>query len=133
MRNQRNEALRKLEKIVDEAVDSGATSITIEYAKEGGLDVCFMFGNTGVGGILVDRALESEVLNLIHERAGLKDKSRGLVHWTSEGKQLEIIVEEYDNFGEVAYRLKLKKGKRITIAPRGHHNALCSPKTLAQE
>jgi len=37
-------AIAKLQEIIEKAVDSEADSITIEYAKEGGLEVCFIFG-----------------------------------------------------------------------------------------
>ena len=40
-------AIAKLQEIIEKAVDSEADSITIEYAKEGGLEVCFMFGPMG--------------------------------------------------------------------------------------
>jgi hypothetical protein len=105
-------AIAKLQEIIEKAVDSEADSITIEYAKEGGLEVCFIFGVTGVGSVLVDRTLEGEVMNLIHEGVGLEEKPSGLLHWTAYGKHLDIRVEEYDSFGETAYTLRLPKIKK---------------------
>ena len=64
------------------------------------------------GGALVDRTLEGEVMNLIHEGVGLEEKPLGLLHWTAYGKHLDIRVEEYDSFGETAYRLTLPKIKK---------------------
>ena len=108
----RNEALRKIEEIINKAVVTGADSITIEYAKEGGLEVCFMFGNTGVGEIFIDRALQSQVMKLIHETAYSRDRSRAVMHCTHRGRQLDILFEEYDNFGETAFRLILGTGRK---------------------
>ena len=100
-------AIAKLQEIIEKAVDSEADSITIEYAKEGGLEVCFMFGDTCVGGVLVDSTLEGEVMNLIHKRVGLEEKPSGLLHRTAYGKHLDIKVKEYDSFGETAFTLTL--------------------------
>ncbi len=99
----------KMQEIVDEAVGSGADAVTVEYAKEGGLEVIFMFGNRGVGGILVDRSLQGEVMGLIHDRAGMEEEVTGVLHWESHGRELEIEVEEYDSFGETAYTLTFPK------------------------
>ncbi len=102
-------AVAAMQEIVDQAVDSGAEAVTIELAKEGGLEVVFMFGNTGVGGVLVDRSLEGEVMTLIHERAGLEREPTGVLVWESRGRKLKIGVKEYDNFGETAYTLSFKR------------------------
>jgi hypothetical protein len=105
-------AIAKMQEIVDQAVEGSADAVTIEFAKEGGLEVLFVFGNTSVGDILVDKALETAVITLIHERAGLEDDPCGVMHWESHGQNLEIIVEEYDSFGETAYALTFPKGRR---------------------
>lgn len=102
-------ALSKLQEIIDEATGTNTDSVEIEYAKEGGLEVTFMSGNIGFGGILVNRELESAVMSLIHERSGMKNTASGLLHWESRGKNFEILVEEYDNFGETAFKLKFQK------------------------
>ena len=104
-------AIAKMQEIMDQAVDIGANTVTIEFAKECGLEVFFMVGHTGGGGILVDRTLEAEVMGLIHERAGLEEKPAGMMHWESHGQNLEIRVEEYDSFGEKAYTLTFPKGR----------------------
>ncbi len=109
-RDPENLGLAKMQEIVDRAIDSAADSVTIEFAKEGGLEIVFMFGNTGVGDILVGRDLEVEVMTLISDRAGLEEKSSGVLHWNSRGQRLEILVEEYDSFGETAYTLTFPKG-----------------------
>ena len=102
-------AIGKMQEILDRAFDAGAEAVTIEFAKEGGLEVLFVFGNTGVGDILVEQSLESEVMTLIYEQAGLEEKSRSVLNWECHGQILEIKVEEYDSFGETAYKLTFPK------------------------
>ncbi len=102
-------ASAKMQEILDRAIDAGADAVTIEFAKEGGLEVLFVFGNTGVGDILVEQSLEAEVMTQIYEQAGLEEKSRGVLHWEWHGQNLEINVEEYESFGENAYTLTFPK------------------------
>lgn len=104
-------AIEKIQEMVDQAVGAKADTVTIEYAKEGGLEVFFMTGNTGVGGILVDQTLEMAVMTLIYERAGLEENSYGMLQWESYGQNLEIRVEEFDSFGETAYTLTFPNGR----------------------
>jgi hypothetical protein len=102
-------ASAKMQEILDRAIDAGADAVTIEFAKEGGLEILFVFGNTGVGDILVQQSLEAEVMTLIYEQAGLEEKSCGVLHWECHGQNLEINVEEYESFGETAYKLTFPK------------------------
>ena len=102
-------ASAKIQEILARAINAGADAVTIEFAKEGGLEVFFVFGNTGVGDNLVERSLEAEVMTLIYEQAGLEEKSCGVLQWECHGQNLEINVEEYDSFGETAYKLTFPK------------------------
>jgi hypothetical protein len=102
----------KLQEILDQAIDAGADAVTIEFAKKDDLEFLFMFGNTSVGDILVDRTLEAEVMTLIHEHAGLEEDPCGVMHWESHGQNLEIKVGEYNSFGETAYTLTFPKGRQ---------------------
>jgi hypothetical protein len=97
-----------LQQILEEAVSAGANSIELEYVAEG-LAVMYMFGSTGSGDVIDDRALASGIIRLIVERARLARKSRGVMNWMLLGKQYNIAVEEYDSFGESAFRLILGK------------------------
>ena len=69
-------------------------------------------GPTGVGDVLVNRELEGKVIGLIVERAHLQKSSRGLMGMTLLGEPHTIPVEEYQSFGESAFRLKLEKDSR---------------------
>ena len=48
-------------------------------------------------------------MTLIYDQAGLEEKSRGVLHWECHGQNLDILVEEYENFGENAYKLTFPK------------------------
>lgn len=65
-------AIKKMQEIVDRAVDISADAVTIEFAREGGLEVFFAVGDTGFGGILVDRTLEAAIMTLIQRERGCR-------------------------------------------------------------
>jgi hypothetical protein len=109
MRDSQTLAIKKMKEIVDQAVNIMADAVTIEFAKEGGLEVLFVVGDTSLEGILVDRTLEAAVMTLIHQRAGLEKRPCGTMHWESQGQNFKIRVEEYDSFGETAYTLTFPK------------------------
>jgi hypothetical protein len=108
-------AEHQLQAYLDEAVEAGADAIILEYVPEG-LEVCFMFGDTGAGRILEDSKLAGALMELIGDRAGLDDRTEGTMTWLVHGQSVGITVEEYDTFGECAFRLKLTK----RTPPRGH-------------
>jgi hypothetical protein len=101
-------AEQQLQAYLDEAVEGGASAILLEYVPEG-LEVCFMLGDTGAGRVLKDSKLAGALMQLIGDRAGLDTKPKGTMTWLVHGQPLVITVEQYDNFGECAFRLKLKK------------------------
>lgn len=106
--DQGDRALQKLQQVLKEAASAGANSIELEYVAEG-LEVMYTFGSAGSGDVIDDRALASGIIRLIVDRARLAHKSRGVMNWTLLGKQYNIAVEEYDSFGEPAFRLILGK------------------------
>jgi len=103
------EAIRKLGHIIAEAVELNVDEVTIEFAEDGGLEVCFIAGNTGVSAVLVPRELEGEVMGLIADRAGMADRPTGVLEWSFGDAKKTLFVEEYDSFGETAFRLLLKR------------------------
>ena len=102
------QALQKLKGIIEEALRYGADVVELEYA-DGGLEINYLVGQVGLGHVLTDHALARELLRMIVELAGLEKKSRGVMAWTQAGKTYRIRVEEYDSFGETAWRLTLGK------------------------
>ncbi|MEI6784909.1 MAG: hypothetical protein WCQ21_28770 [Verrucomicrobiota bacterium] len=101
-------AEQQLQAYLEEAVEAGANAIVLEYVPEG-LEVSFMLGNTGAGLLLKDAKLAGAPMQLIGDRAGLDTKAQGKMTWLVHGQPVKIAVEEYDSFGECAFRLKLKK------------------------
>jgi hypothetical protein len=101
-------AEQQFQSYLDEAVGAGADAILLEYVPER-LEVCFMLGDTGAGRVLKDSKLAGDLMQLVAKRAGLNAKSRGTMTWASHGQPVRIAVEEYDSFGECAFRLKLKQ------------------------
>ncbi len=106
----KQKAYQKLQQIIEKAVEADADSINLEYS-DGGLEVCYRFGNFGVGSVFVDRSLEGEVIALIINKAGIESKPCGVMKWTIQGRRYHITVEEYHNFGESAFKLTLGKPK----------------------
>ena len=101
-------AEQQLQAYLEEAVEAGADAIVLEYVSEG-LEVCFMLGDSGMGRILKDPKLAGAVMQLVGDRAGLDTRTKGTMTCLVRGQPVGITVEEYDSFGECAFRLKLKK------------------------
>jgi len=68
-----------------------------------------MSGNTGLGNVIADRELERDIIAALVEKAKLGRYSRGKMRLDLHGEQHTIIVEEYESFGESAFRLSLPK------------------------
>lgn len=97
-----------LNRILSQAVESGADTVELERVPEG-LEICFLAAGTGIGTVLKGRELESELIELVVRRAGLEIRATGRMDWNIRGENCPITVEEYDSFGESCFRLKLGK------------------------
>ncbi len=67
-----DQAKQVLKSLLEDAIADGADSIDLEYVSDG-LEVTFMFGNSGIGIVLDDRILAGELIKLIVERAKLQN------------------------------------------------------------
>lgn len=103
------QATSAIQEIIDHAIDIGADKVEIEFSKEGGLEVIFISGSIGIDGIIVDTSIESTVMELIYERSGMEDAIYGVLLCESHGHTYKIQVEEYNSFGETAFRLTFPK------------------------
>jgi hypothetical protein len=99
-------AVEYLNDILHKAVDTESDTVLLERVPEG-LEISFLRGGSGVGIVLEDRALESELIGLLVRRAGLERRVHGRLKWEIHGQERVIRVEEYDSFGESCFRLKL--------------------------
>src|SRR5438132_1642208 len=106
-----DKAFQELVRLLEEAVQAGAHSVGLEY-KGRDLLVFHNFGNTGLGASRIPEELQQEVIEELVRKAGLSRKSRGKMQVRLLGKDYEVIVEEYDSFGESAFNLTLKERKR---------------------
>jgi hypothetical protein len=106
-----DKAFRELVRVLEEAVGTGATSVGLEY-KGRELMVFHNFGNTGLGVARIPPELQQAVIEEMVNRAGLSRKSRGKMQVSLLGKDYEVIVQEYDSFGESAFNLILKERKK---------------------
>jgi hypothetical protein len=101
-------AFGELVRVLEEAVRAGAGSVGLEYEGRD-LLVFHNFGNTGLGASRIAPELQQAVIDAIVNGAGLSRKSRGKMQLQLLGKGYEVIVEEYDSFGESAFTLTPKE------------------------
>jgi hypothetical protein len=90
---------------------AGVHSVGLEY-KDRDLMVFHNVGNIGLGANRIPRELQQDVIAELVKRAGLGRKSRGKMQVCLLGKDHEVVVEEYDSFGESAFDLTLKEQKK---------------------
>src|SRR2546425_13331169 len=103
--------LQNLSLLFTEAIDQDADCINLEWVREG-LEVTYIFGNTGLGKVIEDRRLAGSILKSLIKQAKLERKSRGVIEWVHRGKTHKIHVSEYESFGETCFRVVFKKSRR---------------------
>lgn len=109
--NNESEAYLVFRSMLENAITAGADTITLERVTEG-LEVCYESGNFGIGEILDDPEIESEIIGIIIDLADLERKPRGTMQIEVLGETRTISVKEYDSFGESAFRLVLRRPVR---------------------
>ena len=97
--------------LLETAVQYEADAIELEYAPEG-LEAAFMRGNVGIGNVIQDDEAIGRIIGELVAQAKLERKTRGTFKWIHEQKEYEVRAEEYESFGESAFRLVLKKSRR---------------------
>ena len=105
------EAFQEFVRVLEEAVQAGVTSIGLEW-KGRELMVFHQAGNVGFGATRIAENLQKAVLDEIFNRAGLDRKTKGKIPVTLLGKEFEVVVEQFDSFGESAFNLTLKPRKK---------------------
>lgn len=101
---QASSAYLEFQSIMEEAISSKADSVEMEYVREG-LEITYTFGHSGLGRVLSDKKLGNEIVKMIVEHAKLQNKQSGQMDWVYGGETYKINIEEYENFGESAFRL----------------------------
>jgi hypothetical protein len=101
-------AYQELIRVLEDAIRVGADSLEMEYEDRNWI-VYHNFGNTGLGAARIANELQWDVINQIHERAGLSRKTRGKMQLSLLGKDYEVAVKTHESFGESIYDLTLKE------------------------
>lgn len=108
----RKAAGRTLQSIIETAIKQGADAVELEYRSGGGLEVSYMCGNTGLGEVIDDRESIRAIISELITQAKLEHRSRGLFKHIHADMDYEIRAEQYESFGESAFRLSLRKPKQ---------------------
>ncbi len=104
-------AFQELVRVLEPAVQAGVASIGLEY-KGRELMVFHQAGPVGLGAARIAEDLQQVVIEELVNRAGLARKSKGKMQITLLGRDFEVLVEEYDSFGESAFNLNLKEQQK---------------------
>jgi hypothetical protein len=97
--------------IVKQAIDGGADAVELEYDSAGHLEVMFMAGNSGAGSVITESERKRALVDALWKNAKLRGRSRGgTLTVAVDGQDHKVKVEICESFGELAYRLKFKKG-----------------------
>ncbi len=106
-------AFQELVRVLEQAVQAGVTSLGLEW-KGRELMVFHQAGPVGLGAGRIAEELQQAVIEEIVNRAGLARKPRGKMAVTLMEKDFEVVVEEYDSFGESAFNLTIREAKKKT-------------------
>lgn len=103
-------AYHELIRVLEQAVQAGVTSIGIEW-KDRELMVFPQAGPLGLGAGRIAEEMQAAVIEELVDRAGLGRKSKGRFQATLLGREFEVVVEEYDSFGESAFNLTIRESR----------------------
>ena len=103
-------AFQELVRILEKAVQAGADSVGLEW-EDRDLVVYLYFGDAGLGTVSIPQYLQEPVLGELIKGANLAVKLKGKMAVMLLRNEYEVFVNEYENFGESAYNLTLKKAE----------------------
>jgi len=106
-----NSAYQEIIRVLEQAVQAGVASISVEW-KGRELMIFHQDGPVGIGAARINEGMQQTVIEELINRAGLSRKSKGKMHVTLLGREFEVVVEEYDSFGESAFNLAIREAKR---------------------
>jgi hypothetical protein len=122
-----DKALLELVRVLEEAVQEGANTVELEFDRRK-LIVYHRYGNTALGAARIPQELQRDVINVLVKKSGLSRKPKGKMQVRLLGKNYEVIVEEYDSFGESAFTITLKERKK----KKGEGYVVSGKRCLAQ-
>jgi hypothetical protein len=100
-----------LHSIIETAIQQGAETIDLEYVTEG-MEVTYVSGSYGVGEVIDNRKSIKTIIDELVTQAKLEQKTRGTFKWIHDEREYEVRAEQYESFGESAFRLIVKKSKQ---------------------
>lgn len=103
-----DEAFQEIVRVLEGAVQAGVDSVGLEY-KGRDLLVFYQHGQMGLGAGSIPPELQEAVLGEIVQRARLERRPKGKMQAALLGDDYDVLVEQYDSFGESAFTLTLKK------------------------
>jgi len=99
-------ACQDLDEMLETGLKSRIDTIELQWLSGEGLEVMFFTNENGVGGVL-DKRGGLALYRLVRQLAGLDDREEGSFVRTIGGKEVTVVVQTYENFGETVLRLKL--------------------------
>src|ERR1039457_5259912 len=112
-----------LHSLIEEAIKMGADSIEFEYVPEG-LEITFFLDDIGTGKVIRDRTSIEAIFDELVSTAKLEKKTRGVFKWGHPNPEYEIHAQEYQSFGESAFRLTFKIIKKLDKFSRSARQSL---------
>ena len=106
-------AFQELTRVLEQAVEAGVNSIGLEY-KGGELMVFHQIGPVGLGATRIAAELKEAVIRELVRRARPSRSRTGKMRVNLLGKDYEIAVDEYEDFGQSAFNLTLMERKKKT-------------------
>ena len=97
---------RSLDEILETALLTKATRVSLEYDSSGDLEVTYFTGISGVGFAITNAADRERVIAEVIERAGLETKEKGTIRTRANDGLRVIRVSQRDHFGELAFDLR---------------------------
>jgi hypothetical protein len=101
-----NRAFHELVRVLEQAVQVGVTCLGLER-KGRELMVFHQSRHVGLGATRIPQDLQQAVIEELAKRADLAHRSKGKLPVTLHGREFEVVVEEFDSFGESAFNLSL--------------------------
>lgn len=101
---------QELVRVLEDAVQAGVTNLGFEY-KGRELMVFHQGASVGLGADRIVENLEKPVIKELIKRARFAEGAKGTMKITLLGRDYEVLVEEYDSFGESAFNLTIRERK----------------------
>jgi hypothetical protein len=97
---------QSLDDILEVALRSNSTGVSLEYDSSGDLEVTYFSGNSGLGVAVSEATVKQRFISELIDRAGLETKVKGTIRVARDGSVQVVRVSQRDHFGESAFDLR---------------------------